>query len=1163
MRALTGLLATTTVSLAILSLAVPASAATINVNSVDDPGTGTCDATECTLREAIAAANANANADVLDFSGVATGSGPIFLATNALPAITQPLTIDGTTHPDFGPGFPGVVIDGGGLTGDGLHVTGGTTTVLGVEIDSFAGDGIKIDTAGNNVLKGNTIGTGGNVDGAGVSIASSTNVVGGTGAGEANTIQAGGDGVSVISGTGNQIRGNVFTTVGGLPIDLANDGRTPNDAGDGDTGANNRQNFPVLTGLTISSPNVTFTGTLNSTASTQYTIDFYGASGCGGVPREHLGSGTVTTNGSGTATINSTFMASPSTDFGVVTATDPAGNTSEISDAVRAPGTTVTGIDPTCNALPIAQAMAFDPSTVTGASFVSLPPNDSPNAVGTNAGGSAFGGFPTQGTSYGVLSSGSAAHLAPSQSAGGSLAGPNVRGNTDFDVTVLKVDLSVPGGANCMTFDFRFLSDEYPQYLNSQYNDAFVAELDNSNWSTNGSVISAPNNFAFDPSHEVISINSTGNTAMSHAATAGTGYDAGDSVNGGATPLLHASKVVTSGAHSLYLSIFDQGDRILDSAVELDNLRFSTRDPAACAEGATSDTTPPTVTLVTPPNGATINDTTPTYSGGAGTATGDLDTITVKIYAGSSVSGSPVQTITTTKSGGTWTVDGSTPLAAGTYTAQAEQSDSAGNTGFSTANTFTITTSPIITIDDKTVTEGNAGTVNATFTVSLSQTSSDTVTVNFATANGSAVQPDDYASNSGTVTFIPGDQSESVTVAVKGDTLDEIDETFAVNLTSPTNAVISDGSGTGTITDDDDPPTVSISNQTVTEGNSGVVNAVFAVALSGASGKTVTVQAGTSDGSATQPSDYGSTSDTITFSPGQTSQSFSVPVNGDTTVEPDETFTVTLSAPANASLGTATATGTIVNDDSPPTPAVPAISVGNATVDPEGDSGTKQATFTVSLSTATTVTVSVAYATADGTASAPADYAAATGALSFDPGQTSKTVSINVAGDTLVESNETFRLQLSGPVAGTLGTAQGTGTIVDDDGTPVVNPPGSVDPDGVFCGRQHRGRCRGLQFVAQFADAPGNAKWTFDAFNPNPGGGRAAAAPIKYVRLGTLGKPIKSTKPVKVTFKQTGRKADKALAQIRKRKLNRLRITTTFTSQRGKTYKTVKVIKLK
>ena len=542
------------------------------------------------------------------------------------------------------------------------------------------------------------------VTGAGISIASSGNTIGGIAAGNGNTIHAEGDAVAVLSGTGNQIRGNTFGVFGGLAIDLADDGRTANDALDGDAGANNRQNFPTLTSMTTGVGNVTFAGTLGSAANTQYTLDFYAAEGCGGGQSEYLGSALVTTNGSGNASFNPTFMTSPAGTHGVATATDPAGNTSELSDAVVANPNAVAGITATCSPLAIAQAMAVDPSTVTGASYVTTPSVGSPNAIGTGA----FGGFPTNGSSYGVLSSGSAARLAPAQPAGGDISGGNVRGDSDYDVTVLKVDLAIPLAANCLTLDLRFLSDEYPDFVNQEYNDAFIAELDSSTWTTSGSAITAPGNFAFDPSHDVISINSTGNTAMTHAATAGTGYDGG--TDGGATPLLHASKVVTPGAHSLYLSIFDQGDHILDSGVELDNLRFSTRDPAACAEGATSDDTPPALTLTTPADDSITNDTTPTYSGAAGTAVGDLDTITVKIYAGSTATGSPLQTITTSKTGGTWTVDGTTPLAPGTYTAQAQQSDQAGNTGFSTANTFTVTNLPLISVNDVSVNpEGNAG----------------------------------------------------------------------------------------------------------------------------------------------------------------------------------------------------------------------------------------------------------------------------------------------------------------------------------------------------------------------------------------------------------------------------------------------------------------------
>jgi Bacterial Ig-like domain (group 1) len=148
-------------------------------------------------------------------------------------------------------------------------------------------------------------------------------------------------------------------------------------------------------------------------------------------------------------------------------------------------------------------------------------------------------------------------------------------------VTILQTDLLVQPGANCLTFDFKFFSEEFQEFVGTQFNDAFIAELDTSNWTTSGSTISAPNNFAFDPVGNVISINAAGVTSMTAANALGTTYD-------GATPLLSASTQVTPGAHSLYLSIFDQGDQIYDSAVFLDNLRvgFVPNPAVNCRPGA-------------------------------------------------------------------------------------------------------------------------------------------------------------------------------------------------------------------------------------------------------------------------------------------------------------------------------------------------------------------------------------------------------------------------------------------------------------------------------------------------------------------------------------------------------------------------------------------------
>jgi hypothetical protein len=201
-------------------------------------------------------------------------------------------------------------------------------------------------------------------------------------------------------------------------------------------------------------------------------------------------------------------------------------------------------------------------------------------------------GFPTQGNSYLALSNGDAPSVKGFNASGvSSLGGPNVRGNTDFDVTVLRVDFTAPADANCLSFDFRMLSREYPSYVGGKYNDAFIAELDKSTWKTQDSQIAAADNFAFDPGGKVISINAAGETSMKQSEGAGTTYS-----SHGATPLLHAYTPVTPGKHSLYLSIFDQGDALIESTVLVDNLQ-ARNVSGGCAKGAATGAPKP----VTPP----------------------------------------------------------------------------------------------------------------------------------------------------------------------------------------------------------------------------------------------------------------------------------------------------------------------------------------------------------------------------------------------------------------------------------------------------------------------------------------------------------------------------------------------------------------------------------
>lgn len=330
--------------------------------------------------------------------------------------------------------------------------------------------------------------------------------------------------------------------------------------------------------------------------------------------------------------------------------------------------------------------------------------------------------------------------------------------------------------------------------------------------------------------------------------------------------------------------------------------------------------------------------------------------------------------------------------------------------------------------------EGNTDFGNpVSFSVNLSAASAQTVTVNVSTADGTAKAPADYSATNLTLSFAPGETTQSFTVPVVGDTLDENAETFYVFLSQPANATIAQGRGTGTIFNDDSPSDISIENVSIGEGNSGQRVAAFRLSLSKPSGKVVRVNYETTDVSAVSGSDYVAVTPTsVAFSIGSTVAYARVYINGDTLNEGNEAFYVNLSGPQNATIngsttGTAKAACTILNDD-----RAPALSVSDVTVT-EGSSGTKVFAFTISLSAPSSLTISANYTTADGIAVAPADYTAKRGTLSFRPGQTSIPVNVVVVSDTIVEPDEAFYLLLSNPVNASIGRGRGIGTIVNDD----------------------------------------------------------------------------------------------------------------------------------
>jgi Galactose oxidase-like, Early set domain/Calx-beta domain/Glyoxal oxidase N-terminus len=228
-----------------------------------------------------------------------------------------------------------------------------------------------------------------------------------------------------------------------------------------------------------------------------------------------------------------------------------------------------------------------------------------------------------------------------------------------------------------------------------------------------------------------------------------------------------------------------------------------------------------------------------------------------------------------------------------------------------------------ISINDPIVNEGNGG-VSAVFNVTLSSASSDTIKVNYKTANGSATAFSDYSPALGTVVFNPGQTSVPISIPVVGDTVSESTENFFVNLSNPVNAVFGDNQGVGTINNDDSTPgiSVSISDATVIENScGGTPKTVFTVALSSAIMQNVFVNYTTSNGTASSGSDYNAASGTLVIPPGKTTGTINILARSDLIIEPDETFFVTLSSPVNAIIGDGSGQAIIKDDDfTPPTP---------------------------------------------------------------------------------------------------------------------------------------------------------------------------------------------------------------------------------------------------
>lgn len=447
---------------------------------------------------------------------------------------------------------------------------------------------------------------------------------------------------------------------------------------------------------------------------------------------------------------------------------------------------------------------------------------------------------------------------------------------------------------------------------------------------------------------------------------------------------------------------------------------------------------------------------------------------------------------------------------------------------------------PLISINDVAANEGNSGTSNFTFAVSLSVTSGVDTAFGYTNVYGTATT-NDLAPTGGVRTITAGTLSTTVVVRVNGDTTYESNQTFFVNLNSFPDADPGDTNGLGTIVNDDAPPTcqwqaatftgsestrygdilcqlsalseipvtagfafsnypsasatldvdMSITNYTLVvpplaltgssriivsndavyegyescyliltnldnagfgvrttctfqiqddepvptlsidsvsaaEGNSGLSNFTFTVTRTQAS----VIEAGctfrTVNGTATVGVDYVSTTGTVVLPPGVTSTAITVQVVGDTVYEPDETFFVQIAGIYGASAGTTNGIGTILNDDTVK------MNIGDVSA-AEGNSGTSNFSFRIYLDAVQGFQTAVRYATVDGTATGGVDYVSTNGLLLIPAGTLSTTIVVQVLGDTVVESNETFTLALTNAFGFPLGKSNGVGTILNDD----------------------------------------------------------------------------------------------------------------------------------
>ncbi len=888
-----------------------------------------------------------------------------------------------------------------------------------------------------------------------------------------NQIAYNGDGVIVEQGTGNSILRNRIYNSTRLGVDLSPLGVTSNDDDDPDGGANNLQNYPVLTAAGTSGR---IQGSLNSVPNASYTLNFFSVPTCDasgyGEGETYLGQLIASTNASGMLSFDQSFSPLILNQYVTATATDSAGSTSEFARCIKvavlggAETFTVNLITDVLDAdlgdgkCDTNLGTAGDQCTLraaiqqananAGANTIVLPGGtyvltragtsenaavngdlDITDALTINGAGAnvtileAAGldrGFEIRSPAVAVLKGLAIQGGNPGNSAGGGIL-VNSGSSLELDAVTVQNNLVGTAGGGGI-YNQGTLTVSSSSVINNQagmnggglYQFAGTSTWLNSTFSGNqakgsGGGIAGEGNAVIQLRNVTVAYN-TGDSDNN-------GGDGGGLFQSGTGLSLQNSIV----AHNMDLSagIYKYG--LADCAGTFTsggyNLIGDQGKPygggvAGCVlTGGTSDSL----------GGTWLMTNYLTFNAGIGA---------LQLNGGTTPSHSPVA------SAAGMSVDWGNPAVPGSGGNSCEAVDQrgqarpidGGTNGIADCDRGAVELIPVtISVNDVAVTEGGT----ATFTVSTSASAQIQFTVNYAVTGLSATAGSDFTATSGQLTFPIGTTTQTVPVTTLTDTLNEPDETFQVELSTATYVFIADGKGIGTIQDTSPLPAILVNDVSTAEGDAGQkTTASFNVTLNSPSGKQVSVGYAVSGGSATAGEDFIQHQGTLTFAPGVSSQSLKVSIVGDNLKEGNETYTVTLANPINASLGDSSGTGTIQDDD------VPSLSINDAIAE-EGDSGTTTLFFTVLLSKPSTGQITVNFITSPGTALAGSDYTHTSGTLTFAAGETAKLVAVNIVGDTSIESTEAFTVSLNTPTGGAvLGDSSATGSIQDNDSPPLM-----------------------------------------------------------------------------------------------------------------------------